>query len=87
MDTNRKALPNMLQEANTDVISQSYCQELWSPTPIGDYHVCLLDTEFNDAGACNVCEGPRIRGGGKGRSELTVYDGMAVKLHENSGVE
>ena len=51
-------MPNLLQEASIDVITAEYCSELWVPTPIGGYHVCLLDTESLDSGSCNVCCSP-----------------------------
>ena len=47
-------LPNILQEAQIDVITPDYCTELWSPTPIGDFHVCLLDLEYQDTSGCMV---------------------------------
>merc|ERR1719348_68853 len=45
-------LPNILQEANIDVLSQSECQGFWG-SRIKGYHVCLGDKANSRKGACN----------------------------------
>merc|ERR1712168_70086 len=42
--------PDVLQEANINVYSQSYCEQYWGSS-IGDYHTCV--GEQYTSGACN----------------------------------
>merc|ERR1711893_156420 len=46
-------LPNVLQEAKVDVLTQSDCIEYWGTTRINDGHVCIMDSTTEDKGACN----------------------------------
>ena len=46
-------LPNILQEANIDVLSESECQDEWG-SRISNIHICLTDRENGARGACNV---------------------------------
>jgi len=46
-------LPDVLREADVDVISEQRCSELWQGTPISDPHICVYDEETQSRGACN----------------------------------
>merc|ERR1711976_110006 len=46
-------LPDVLREADVDVISESRCSELWQGVPIGDPHICVFDEQTQSRGACN----------------------------------
>ena len=47
-------LPNILQEAHIDVITNDDCIGRWGAQRINDGHVCIFDYITGTRGACNV---------------------------------
>ncbi|ELT91475.1 hypothetical protein CAPTEDRAFT_226412 [Capitella teleta] len=45
-------LPNVLQEANIDVLTQTQCRRFWGNKILG-YHICVTDKQTSSRGACN----------------------------------
>merc|ERR1711894_184418 len=45
-------LPNILQEANVDIYSQTECRQSWG-NRITNIHICLGDRATRQRGACN----------------------------------
>ena len=52
------SLPDILQEAPVDVLTNRECQDYWGRDSITDGHVCIFDKpgggSEGDIGACNV---------------------------------
>merc|ERR1712170_114815 len=66
-------LPNVLQEANVDVYSESECRGFWG-SRITNIHICLGDRQTQRRGACNGDSGGplncRVGSGYPGWSDL-----------------
>jgi len=45
-------LPNVLNQANVDILSESECRGYWG-SRITDIHICLMDKDTQQRGACN----------------------------------
>jgi len=47
------ALPDVLQQADIDVLTKEECQQKWASTPIERYHICVQDKATEQRGSCN----------------------------------
>ena len=54
MPTDGFLLPDTLQEAAVDILTDAQASDAWGEEYNGDVHICVHDLEDFSSGACNV---------------------------------